>query len=100
MMHLEFEITGFDAAGKVVSSSTGLPGWRRSGGRYENAELGLGFSVEFEQLSSGIRMKIPAFGITESPDFRFRTLAVLLPGAAGCENDGGALVLPLDSGML
>ena len=100
MIDLAFEITGFDRTGKVVSSATSAPGWRCSGDRWENPELGLAFTAETEQTASGIRVRIPASGMKESDDFRFRTLTVLLPDAAGHEDDGGALVLPFDSGML
>ena len=100
MMELEFEISCFDASGKVVETATASPAWRRNGNRFENAELGISFAVETEETSSGVRVRIPANEMKESEAFRFRTLTVLLPDAAGHEDDGGALVLPFDSGML
>lgn len=97
---LQFELTYFTPENAVGSTDTAGEGWSSANGVFENKTLGICFTVKEENSARGTRLQILREDIVESLGNRIKELTVLLPGAAGHENDGGTLVLPLETGML
>ena len=97
---MQFELSYFTPENKVAYTSTAESSWICTGNKFENGSLGISFSVKEEKAPLGTRFRIVTNEISETLGNRLKELTMLLPGAAGYENDGGALILPLDTGML
>ncbi len=98
---MNHEISYFDANGKVVLSEVKAEnGWTINAACAWNGKLKLGFS--WETSSDGKRewLKIPVAKLREEGANRFKDIVPFAGRIAGVEGDGGALVLPLDSGRL
>lgn len=102
MDKVQFELSYFTRGNEVGHTSTAQGGWVfRNNNRYWNEALGIGITFSWEETAAGRRLRITKDDLAETKGNRIKELTVLLPdAAAGHENDGSALVLPLDMGML
>lgn len=98
---MKHEITYFDVDGEVRSCQVSEEkGWLQNAGSVWNEELKLGFSWETKQENGYDVLVLPRAGFREEGARKFKDIIPATGRISGIEGDGGALVLPLDSGRL
>ncbi|MDR3708610.1 MAG: DUF5696 domain-containing protein [Capsulimonadaceae bacterium] len=95
------EITYFDTAGNVQPSVVAREsGWTVEDGSAWNDALKLGFAWEQASTREGVMIRIPRQSLREEGGCTFKEILPCAGRLSGSEGDGGALVLPFDSGRL
>jgi len=98
---MKHEISYFDPDGKVsfleVSEERD---WALAGNSAWNEKLKLGFSWKMERDGSSSVLSVQRASLREGGPCKFKDIIPGLGEISGREGDGGALVLPLDSGRL
>ena len=101
MDKVQFELSYFTPENEVEQTSTAQDGWIfRNNNQYWNESLGIGITCSVQETEAGSRLRITREDLAETRGSRIKELTVLLPDAAGHENDGSELVLPLETGMI
>lgn len=98
---MKHEIAYFNSEGNVEwSLLTKDNGWDINNSSAWNRQLGIGFSWEMKEEKGRTLLRIPRDSFREEGTCRLKDIVPCQGHISGHEGDGGALVLPLDSGRL
>ncbi len=97
---MEIEVLCLNARGEERCSCISECGWVFSDGICRNDSLGIVFRCEEIPNEEGFEVRIPRESIQESGEWKIREITVFSGLTVGKEGDGGALVLPVCTGIL